>query len=69
MECSYGCLRAFGHPLPQVRSGRIKLTVPLKDILSGRSLDDQMEICFPNYEGDRVARALPGPMPAAAPQP
>jgi len=28
MECRYGCLRDSGHPLSQVRSGRIKLTVP-----------------------------------------
>ena len=54
---------------PGPKKGRFLKNYILKGILSGRSVDDQMQICFPNYEGDRVARALPGPMPAAAPQP
>ncbi|MCK5652397.1 MAG: hypothetical protein KAJ42_13510, partial [Gemmatimonadetes bacterium] len=28
MECGYGCLSNSGHPLPQCRSARVKLTMP-----------------------------------------
>ena len=33
MECRYGCLREFGHPLPQVRSVRNKLTVTMRVLI------------------------------------
>jgi hypothetical protein len=41
MECGYGCLRKPDHPLPEISSGRNKLTVPLTGLT----------VLLPNEEG------------------
>jgi hypothetical protein len=61
--------------------GRFMKNYILNGILSGRRVDDRIQLYFPNFEGNRnptsigeicesgAQPSLPGPMPAAAPQP
>jgi radical SAM superfamily enzyme YgiQ (UPF0313 family) len=49
--------------------GRFLKNYLLKGVLRGRSVDDRSQFHFPNFEGNRTGRALPGPMPTSTPQP
>ena len=60
MECGYGCLSNFDLPPPESRSGRNKLTVPLKVLceLGGWKTAQTVLQCYQRADEEQLRNAL-----------